>query len=62
MTKNEIKAELLRSACEDKDPWSGIEGAAWYAARNWQDPTDERMLKMSVDRLRILYLLVAEAM
>ena len=62
MTKKEIRAELRRSACEDKRPWYGIEERhAFVTARRWLID-GEYMFGSPVERLRIFFLLVAEAM
>lgn len=65
MTKSQIKAELRRSACEDRYPWSGVSGKAHAECfYNWchHDYGYENMLHLSLDDLRTFFLLVAEAL
>ena len=62
MTKKEIRAELRRSACEDKDLWEGVSLHAFVAVVNHWLPRGESMLNESPKNLRIFFLLVAEAM
>ena len=62
MTKAEIRAELRRSACEDKDPWEGVSLKAFVATGTYWLNKDESMINESAKNLRIFFLLVAEAM
>ena len=64
MTKNQIRAELRRSACEDDMPWDGVQIWAWFPMEKYL-VHGENMLKVarvSYDDQRIFFLLVAEAM
>ena len=61
MTKTEIRAELRRSACEDDDPWQCGPSAFYFAVSNFVVDR-ERLLGARHDDLRMLYLLVAEAL
>ena len=61
MTKKEIRAELRRSACEDKDPWGGVGVSAFNEACDWRSG-HKSMFSLGKDNLRIFFLLVAEAM
>lgn len=60
MNKQQIKAELRRSACEDEDPWCGLKGRAFSELIHWAggDPT----ALISPGIIRIFCLLVAEAL
>lgn len=65
MNKAQIKAELRRSACEDDDPASGINDAAYFAARkvSWEcGPRRTPYDLHDTDDHRIFFLLVAEAL
>lgn len=61
MTKEQIRAELRRSACEDRDPWADIGGIAFDMAIDFLGDY-EALITMPVSKLRIFFLLVAEAM
>lgn len=61
MNKQQIKAELRRSACEDKDPIIGLNQDAWTfllknGYREYYSDLDE------IDDWRFFFLLVAEAL
>lgn len=61
MNKQQIKAELRRSACEDKDPYFEINHDAYYEA--WRYLCDDEGASfLSKDDCRIFFLLVAEAL
>ena len=60
MTRAEIRAELRRSACEDADPWN-VENEAFMDVVAYINP-GEFMLGMNYTAMRVLYLLVAEAL
>ena len=62
MTRAEIAAELRRSAREDADPWVGVDMGAFHFALAFKGRKDSAMADKSPDTLRILFLLVAEAM
>ena len=62
MTRDQIKAELRRSACEDKWPWSGLDLDAFSAALAWKRGDGRMMLHASDRVLRLYFLLVAEAL
>jgi hypothetical protein len=59
MTRNQIKAELRRSATEDLDPPRGLAQVAWLEQLSWYRE-DEWL--MDGDETRIFLLLVAEAL
>jgi hypothetical protein len=62
MNKQQIKAELRRSACEDKSPWHGVdEEGAFEAALSFVDPGN-MMIGLEPEELRTFFLLVAEAL
>jgi hypothetical protein len=61
MNKSKIKAELRRSACEDKEPYLGCHDTAFQRASRWTD-INTSMLYLPRIRLRIFFLLVAEAL
>lgn len=64
MNKEQIKAELRRSACEDKDPACDINEWAYYTATSylvlWYE--NELVKNMKQDDCRTFFLLVAEAL
>lgn len=60
MTTEQIRAELRRSACEDADPWN-VENEAFMDVVAYINP-GEFMLGMNYTAMRVLYLLVAEAL
>jgi hypothetical protein len=62
--KNQIKAELRRSATEDENPWwwHGLNGYVFAATCAFRNSQYERMCNLSNDDLRTFYLLVAEAL
>ena len=57
MTNAEIRAELIRSAKKDYDPYEQCSFAAWKKAREYSAPA---LADMDTDMLRTFYLLVAE--
>jgi len=59
MTKSQIKAELRRSACEDEDPWIGVDIRCFNACIPFKD---RDLASMRISDLRTFYLLVAEAL
>lgn len=61
MTKDQIIAELRRSAVEDVDPWHGVKFDAFDAACNFKE-VYKLMERLSRDDLRTFFLLVAEAL
>jgi hypothetical protein len=63
MNKQQIKAELLRSACEDEDLWS-IGFLAFDEACKWKNNDEEKQYFQDLSRSahRIFYLLVSEAL
>lgn len=58
MTKSQIKAELRRSACEDYDPYNGIDNFALYAAYEFET----FLAFQNINTMRTFFLLVAEAL
>ena len=61
MTRAEIRAELRRSACEDRDPLDGVSLSAFVTALHWICEW-EAMSHMRPSELRLFFLLIAEAM
>lgn len=61
MTKEQIKAELRRSACEDKRPFDQIHCDAFLEAELYCSYA-EFVSVHSNDNLRTFFLLVAEAL
>lgn len=63
MTKDEIKAELRRSACEDVDPFCTLVMYAFNEMVTWRDfDKGESFFYMSTNDIRTFFLLVAEAL
>jgi len=61
MTKSEIKAELRRSALEDRQPFYAVQYPAFDEALFFTS-LGERMHLMAGNDLRAFFLLVAEAL
>ena len=66
MTKDQIKAELRRSALEDRNPFIGVNNtafieAAWWRYRPKSDKKKEHMSELKTEDLRMFFLIVAEA-
>lgn len=62
MNKHQIKEELRRSACEDKDPAYHADDWAFYEALSFMGYGEDMLTKMKIDDCRIFFLLVAEAL
>ena len=63
MTKSQIKAELRRSACEDKDPAFTVDDDAYFMASEFKDDSnDPYLIDIRTDVCRTFFLLVAEAL
>ena len=63
MTKQEIIAELRRSACEDADPFRDCGPSAYYAAVNMRTLEDAVSNEASrIPQARTFFLLVACAL
>lgn len=62
MNKNQIKAELRRSACEDKDPAFDVHDLAFSAALDFKHHHELFITSMKIQDCRTLFLLVAEAL
>lgn len=63
MTKSQIKAELRRSACEDKSPFWDVDYRAYNALSAFRKSQwTENLSALSTNDLRNFYLLVAEAL
>ena len=60
MRYEDIKAELRRSACEDKYPYLDVKQEAFDYAFTWSE--SKRYFNPSSDNVRTFFLLVAEAM
>jgi hypothetical protein len=62
MSKDEIKAELLRSACEDANPWFSCDFTVFGIAADIARETGSIMgnSALSNDDQRTFFLLVAE--
>ena len=62
MNKKQIKAELRRSAVDDKSPWHDVDIEAFeFVSHAWLQGL-EAMFNARPNDLRTLFLLVAEAM
>lgn len=61
MTKDQIKAELRRSATEDVDPWYGVSYDAYTKAFEYTG-NHEFILYLRDYAMRTFFLLVAEAL
>jgi len=61
MTRDQIKAELRRSACEDKDPFFECANKAFHAFMEWK-VLGYDSIPWSVTNDRMIMLLVAEAL
>lgn len=61
MNKEQIKAELRRSACEDKDPFIEINNIAYCKAWMYLEDDEGVCFLRNEDR-RTFFLLVAEAL
>ena len=63
MTKDEIIAELRRSATEDESPYWMIRDLALEEAIRWKDkPARQAIVVLPADYCRTFFLLVAEAL
>jgi hypothetical protein len=64
MTKDQIKVELRRSACEDAEPFLKLANFAFIEVdkiSNWRNP-GQFLECLDKDDLRTFFLLVAEAL
>ena len=62
MTRAEIRAELRRSACEDRNPYMGCHDDAFCVAHLMRVPIYDRIVQAKPLQIRVFYLIVAEAM
>lgn len=62
MNKQQIKAELRRSAIEDDDPACEVNTGAYCAAREYTDLSDPPIVSMSYEECRLFFLIVEEAL
>jgi len=62
MNKQQIKAELRRSACEDKNPYDECIFTAFEEVCKWKDIGNEYLASVSAEEVRTFFLLVAEAL
>ena len=62
MTKAEIRAELRRSAMEDRSPWSSMGQAAFEMALHFKRDDAGSLFGMDKNNLRTFLLIVAEAL
>jgi hypothetical protein len=63
MNKEEIKAELRRSACYDEEPWQLGGLACWAENYVWSSVDKGKYIShLSTDDQRTFFLLVAEAL
>lgn len=62
MNKQQIKAELRRSACEDKDQAYLVDDWAFYAALEFRKYGETALTQTKIDDCRTFFLLVAEAL
>jgi hypothetical protein len=62
MTRNQIKAELRRSALEDKYPFCEITRKVDNLLAQCVDRPNEMLYQLTSDEQRIFFLLVAEAL
>jgi len=62
MTKNEIKQELRRSACEDEYPWDQVSDVVWEWLRDGVFIQGNQAMYDLGDDIRIFFLLVSEAL
>jgi hypothetical protein len=59
MTNAEIRAELIRSATEDENPYNYCRSEPFWRARTF---CDEYVAQLDDDSVRTFYLLIAEAL
>lgn len=62
MNKQQIKAELRRSACEDENPNFGLQNLAVDEVVYWSDWPRVGFQSLTTDDLRTFMLFVAEAL
>lgn len=62
MINDQIRAELRRSAYEDREPFFECGYAAFLTACLWRNDSDSWLSVMDGYDVRVLFLLVAEAL
>lgn len=62
MTNDQIKAELRRSAVEDRRPWLDVDIEAFLFVSSYWTDGDLMLTVLTYSTARTLFLLVAEAM
>lgn len=62
MTKDEIRAELRRSAMEDESPMGEMSEEAWMVVLLWRRYIYEAVADLSIDDRRTFMLIIAEAL